>query len=192
MSNRLITPPVEEPITLAEAKAACRVDHADEDDFIEMLISAAREQCEHILQRAIMPQVREETLDTFPADIELRFPNIISVNSVSYVDATTEEATTIDSSNYVVDKAREHEAWLLPADGYDWPATADVANAVTVRYTCGYENAAAVPRGIKLWIGIAVSTLHKNRESLVTGTIVSKLPDQFWHGLIDRYQVWSI
>lgn len=193
MSNRLITPPTEEPVTLAEAKLQCRVDHADEDELISLLISAAREQCEHILQRAIMPQTREEVLKCFPADevITLRFTPLIDVVSVNYVDAAG-DVTELNSANYQTDTASEYTAYLLPATNMSWPTTGESPNAVTINYTCGFANAAAVPKGIKLWILIAVSTLYKNRESLVTGTIVSKLPEQFFNGLIHRYKAWGI
>lgn len=69
-----ITPPVAEPITLAEAKLHLRLDddgdsppvHPD-DPLIQMLISAAREWCEGYLGRAAAPQMIELALDSFPS-----------------------------------------------------------------------------------------------------------------------------
>ena len=50
--------PVIEPVTLAEAKAQCRVDIDADDDFIEdILIPAARDYCEQRDWRARRPAV---------------------------------------------------------------------------------------------------------------------------------------
>ena len=43
MIIKVITAPTSEPITLAEAKAQCRVDGTDEDTLITSLIGAARQ-----------------------------------------------------------------------------------------------------------------------------------------------------
>lgn len=188
MTTRLIIEPAIEPVTLAEAKSHCRVDHVDEDDLIGMYISAAREQCEHILGRSLAQQTWETVLDCFPQyDIELFNPPIVEITSVKYIDALLGLESTLNSNQYVLDKDSE-PGWLMPAAGITWPATADVANAVRVRYTAGY---ASVPKAIKHWILLAVGEWYKSREAMVDNTKM-QLPHDFNAGLLDRYRVWRL
>jgi len=48
MPLQLVTPPVDEPVTLAEAKLHLRVDFDEDDALILALISAARQAAEAI------------------------------------------------------------------------------------------------------------------------------------------------
>jgi hypothetical protein len=60
------TAPVVEPVSLAEAKAQCRVDGTDEDAYLASLISTAREYVENVLGMSLVSQVWEARYDTFP------------------------------------------------------------------------------------------------------------------------------
>jgi uncharacterized phiE125 gp8 family phage protein len=191
MTTRLITAPSLEPVTLAEAKLQCRVDDATDDALITSLIMAAREQCEHILQRSLITQTWEKVLDSFPDDndIELLNPSILTITTVKYIDATTATETTLAGSQYSLDKDSE-PGWLMPANGVTWPATLAVANAVRVRYTAGYgATASDVPQGIKNWILLAVKELY---DGCGGDTANKMLPNDFLSGMLDRYRVWSI
>ncbi|HEY9211089.1 MAG TPA: head-tail connector protein [Methylotenera sp.] len=192
MITRLITPPATEPITVAEAKLHLRVDDAADDALIQALITGAREQCEHILGRSIMPQTWDLVLDSFPADgdIELLNPTIISITSVKYIDALTANEVTLAVNQYALDKDNE-PGRLMPAPGITWPETLDVANAVRIRYTAGYADAASVPASIKNWIKLAVGVWYRNREAGVEAAITT-LPHDFFSGLLDRYRIWRL
>lgn len=189
MTTRLITAPTSEPVSLAEAKLHLRVDHNAEDTLIQALVTAAREQCEHILGRSIMPQTWELVLDTFPADgdIELSNPPIISIASVKYIDANTGTEVTLASNQYALDKDSE-PGWLMPESGITWPATYAAANAVRVRYQAGYADAASVPVSIKNWILLAIGVWYQNREAMAFNTL-EKLPHDFFGGVLDRYRI---
>ncbi|MGJ8619610.1 MAG: head-tail connector protein [Methylophilaceae bacterium] len=190
MGTIVITEPTEEPVSVAEAKLHGHVDDAAEDTLIGIYISAAREQCEHILGRSIMPQTLELTLDQFPvAEIELLKPPVTDLVGVYYADPVTLQEVTLASDQYTLDTKRSGQVWLLPTSEASWPETADVANAVRVRYEAGYVD---VPKGIKLWILMAVATWYKNREAVISGTIVAKLPDGFYGGLLDRHRIWQL
>lgn len=187
MTLKLITAPTTEAITLAEAKLQLRVDHNDEDALITGLISSVRELAEQITGRSIMPATWEVVLDAFPdGDIELAMPTVLSVTSVKYIDFLTNVEVTLASNQYALDKDSE-PGWLLPAQGITWPRTADVANAVRVRYLSGYADAATVPKSIKTWMLIALEHLYercKQGESPMLGST-------FACALLDRYKVWS-
>src|SRR5512139_2020471 len=104
MGVKLITAPTSEPVTLAEAKAQCRVDISTDDVLIGNLITAAREYCELHDWRVYMPQTWELYLDDWPKtqNIEIPKPPLQSVTSFKYIDEDGVE-TTLDSGQYFVD-----------------------------------------------------------------------------------------
>ena len=188
MTLKLITGPAES-ITTAEAKLHLRVDHSADDDLIDVLITAAREDCEHQLGRGIGSQTWRRTLDAFPAGaIELGMPPVASITSVQYVD-TAGDTQTLDSSLYVLDNASADEAWLHPAEDTDWPDTLDTANAVTVTFVCGLTT---VPSTVRAWMLLRIGTLYQHRAEFVAGQSVAALPHDFSARLLDRYRVPSI
>lgn len=147
----LITPPAVEPITAAEIKPAARIDGTEFDGQIAMVIPAIRAQAEHLLGRRLITQTVELVLDDFPSevDIDLMLPDVQSIVSVKYYDASGVQQT-IDGSAYYLD-SESTPCWLIPVS--DWPTTGDYANAVRIRYVVGYGNAATdVPANVRLWI----------------------------------------
>ena len=68
VSTKVLLPPAGEPLTLAEAKLACRVDVdlTADDDFIFDLIVKARVYCEDTLGQALISQTILTTWDRFP------------------------------------------------------------------------------------------------------------------------------
>ena len=189
MTLRLIAGPATEPLTLAEAKAHLRVSHTAEDDLITSFITAAREAAEHETGRSLITQTWEQVLDTFPpCEIELGWPDVLSVLSVKYTDTASTEQT-ISPTYYVLDSATS-PGWLLPAYGYTWPVTLDTVNAVRVRFTTGYGAASDVPAGIKTWMKLRIGTLYRFREE-VHGTPLSEMPGGYVDRLLDKYRVYA-
>lgn len=191
MTLKLIAAPGEEPVTLAEAKVHLRCGD-DEDALIGVLIQAAREQAEHLLGRALITQTWERVIDAFPAcEIELGMPPVASLASIIYVDEAG-ASQTLDSASYTLD-ADTLPGWALPSsDAVVWPSTLDTANAVRVRFTCGYGAAAAVPAAIKSWMLLRIGTLYKVREEVVAGRSLAELPGGYVDRLLDPYRVWGL
>ena len=193
MSLRLITAPTALAITLAEAKAHLRVTDTTEDLLISAMIIAASETAEQITGRAIMPQTWELTLDAFPAEFALTRVPALSVVSLKYINEAG-VLTTMSPTDYVLDNyddfgfAKVELAW-----GFDWPIARDTTNAVTLRFTAGYADAAAVPESIKAWIKLTVSTMYENREAEAYSSraVSATVKMSFVDGLLDRYKVWS-
>ena len=68
VSTKVLLQPGGEPLTVAEAKLACRID-ADitaDDDYIADLITKARVYCEDVLAQALISQTMLFTFDQFP------------------------------------------------------------------------------------------------------------------------------
>lgn len=201
MLLELATPPAGEPVTLDEAKAQCRVEIADDDALISSLIVAARRACENEVRRSFVTQTWDLTLDRFPwrvvggvldpwafpsdrawldrialpgsGALYLPRPKLQSVDAITYLDAVG-VTQTLDPSAYRV--VAGTPGLVEPAYGTTWPAIRPASGAVTIRFTAGYGDAAAVPEPVKLAIKMLVAHWYENREPVIVGTISAELP----------------
>ena len=193
MPTDRITDATVEPVSLLDAKVHLRepLEDADNDAYIASLITAARLDAEHRMQRTLISAVWRLTLDAFPAGddaIRLAMGPVISVQSITYVDeaGTTQ---TLASDQYRADLAGDVPR-ITPAYGLSWPTTRQVTAAVQVNYTAGSgATAAAVPAPIKSWIKLAVGDLYERRERSAERPAV---PLQFADGLLDPYRIWGL
>lgn len=174
MSLRIYTEPTEEIVSIEDARLHLRLDgegssngHPD-DTLIDAMLGAAREWAELYLARSIAQKTYELALDSFPSDeIELLMPPIQSITSVQYVD-TAGALQTLAADQYSLDKKTE-PGWLFPADGTEWPETAEVVNAVTIRYVAGYsppndsEQAYPLPKSLRAGVLLLLHDLYENR-----------------------------
>ena len=180
MAYKITTPPATEPLTLAEAKVYLRVDHATEDALITSLISAARQLVEQYTRQALIVQTVTETLDLFPEwtpdnldAIALSVNPVIDITSINYIDqnGASQALTSLDFELDVI----SHPARLTSSTSASfWPSTLLTANAVTIVYTAGYANAAAVPLGIVSGLYLVLGHLYANRDT--KGTTMPELP----------------
>ena len=196
--NRTAEPAVE-PISLAEARAQCRIDGTAEDDLLAIYIDTARRACEKLLSSALITQDWTQTLDAFPStgDIKLLKPPVQSILSVTYVD-TAGATQTLASDAYVLDGVGDDDEaaktyWLLPADGTTWPATDDVINAVTISMRCGFgDEGADVPGPLRAWMLLNIGLLYAQREAVdATGKSVA-VPGRFVDGLLDHWRQYGL
>lgn len=130
----LVTGPTAEPITLAEARAQCRIDHAIDDAVLAGLILDAREWAQGYTRRNFIAQTWDYFLHGFPMVIELPIGPVSSITSISYYDTNNALQTF---ANYDAD-LNGAVPRICPADGYEWPYTYSRYNAVTVRFVTGY------------------------------------------------------
>ena len=177
---RVITEPSEEPVSLAEAKAHLRVIGSEEDALISNLIKAAREKAEAQTARAFVTQTREVWLDRFPSDpVFLPSPPLLSIVSIKYLDSNL-ALQTVNPSVYRTIPNGQWFGTLQLVKGQAWPSDyqpGEYLDNVQVRYTCGYGAASAVPSAIKAAMLLSVGNWYENRESVITGTIATVLPD---------------
>lgn len=174
MSLRLVTAPSEEPVSLEEAKAHLRVSFSDDDALIGTLITAARENVEAYLKRALISQSWEIACDRFPAFFILPMGRVTAIESFTYIDAAG-ATTTVPASVYETDFLSE-PARVRVKDGQRWPHEGDVINAVQLRYTVGAPDAASVAPSVKHAILMLVATLYEHRESQFVNLAVAANP----------------
>jgi uncharacterized phiE125 gp8 family phage protein len=175
------TAPATEPVTITEAKLHLKVDGTDDDNLITALIKAARMQAENETRRALITQTIDVYLDAFADEILL--PPITAVTAITYTD-TAGATQTLASNQYAVDIYSE-PARVVPAYDVTWPETREQNNAVKIRCTAGWANAAAVPEAIKSWMLLQIGHWYANREA--AGARLDPLP--FIECLLDPYRV---
>lgn len=137
----LITAPVEEPVSLAEAKARLQVTIDDMDTDIDALIRESRGAAESEVGRAFLAQTWAMTLDGFPCgrSIDLPRPPLASVAWVKYYDADGVQQT-LDAASYYVATGSEPGRLVLKA-GRAWPvAELGRPESVEVRFTAGVSS----------------------------------------------------
>lgn len=173
------TQPTVEPITLAEAKAHCRVDLSDEDGYIASLIRVAREVVEDRLDQTLVTTVWEARYDSFPIwELTLpRSPMLPNAVTVVYRDGEGVERTaTSQAGGFQVDH-RSTPGRIYPNYAATWPAVRGDENSVTVRWSAGYgENATDVPGVCRHACLLLVGHWYANREPATVGSTAQNMP----------------
>lgn len=196
---RIVTAPVYEPVTLAQAKAFCRVDDdiTDQDAVIRILIQAARERAEALTGRAFIQRDAELLMDGLPASefIELPLAPLQYVSYVRYRDSSGAEQELAGSPDAWLQDTKSTPGRVSPLYGASWPGTNCTVSNVRIGFRCGYapvgspDNEAAyqagVPALLKMWMQVRVSTFYEQRESLVVGGILTQTPRDYVDGLLD-------
>jgi uncharacterized phiE125 gp8 family phage protein len=158
MSFNIVLRPTALAVSMAEAQSNARAD-VDEngksalDPDIVRAIRTYTAEAEIETNRLIMAQTWELTLDAFPASRSIRLykPPLIEVEYVKFYD-TDGVQQTLDPQDYQVDRKTD-PGYIVLAPGRTWPATAQMIDAVEVRFRCGYgSDPAAVPDGISGFI----------------------------------------
>ena len=178
----LTTPPASEPVTLAEAKAQCRVESTftDDDAILTTFIAVARRAAEKHTGVGIVPQTWTLTLPQFPAfggPIDLPKGPAISIDSVTYLDANG-ATQTLSAATYVWERDELSDRLSL-AYNQVCPVTYGQANAVTIVFTIGFVEditatplVTAVPDDMKAAMLLMIADLYRNREAqIIAGTI---------------------
>lgn len=147
------------------------------------MIAASRTYCENWTARAFVTQTWELVLDAFPtAEILIPRPPLQSVTSIKYDDGAGVEQT-LGTLLYAVDSVSQ-PGWVVPASS-GWPTGVwDGINSVRIRYVAGYDPGTSspvdlaenVPGDLKAAILLYLGQLYDQREDVVVGTIVNKLP----------------
>ena len=166
-SLKRTTAPAAEPITLAEAKAHCRVDTSTDDALITGYITTSREWIEDYIDRALIAQRLVMTLDTFPEEIELPRPPMIASGTATAVTVTfvTGEAggtAVLATTDYRVDRDSTPGIIRTTYAG-SWPSHLIDKNSVTVSWWAGYGSAADVPQRAKSAMLMCVHELYEKR-----------------------------
>lgn len=171
------TAPAVEPLTLAEAKANLRIDHDREDDLLEGLIRAAREDVEASTGLALIDQDWRLALDRPPASgrICLHRHPVKAIMSVT-VYGSDGEASLLEPAGYRLDAASR------PArlDLLKQPAAHTSINGIEVDFAAGFGEAGTdVPDLIKRAIHLLVAHWYEFRASFGARDQPVSFPDAY-------------
>ena len=175
MTPVLVTPPAELPVSLAEAKAHLRIDHADEDAQVTAAVAAATAHLDGwdgVLSRALVTQTWDIGFPGFRTRLRLPLRPVQSVTSVTYRDSDGAEQTFTDFLLHFDALG----AYLAPAPDAEWPETQARDDAVTVRIVAGYGAASDVPPPLKSAILLLTSHLFDQRGAVAFGGSPIELP----------------
>ncbi len=161
----VITPP-DPVVSLADAKAHCKVEDDSEDALIGAYVAAATA---HIdgpdgwLGRALGVQVLEARFDAACGDtIRLPFPPVIELVSISYLNADGVEQMG-DLADFEL-LGRD----LVAASAWPWAGGSSRREAVRIRYRAGYT---ALPAALRAAILLMTDDLYRNRGTVAPGTV---------------------
>jgi len=183
---KLLEGPTAEPVTLARAKKHLKVDEdmTAEDELIEANITAAREYCEGIQNRAYLPQKWLYTIDGWPEfPIQLPRPPLVSVDHIKFLD-DDEELVTWDSENYHVDTVSERGRIIKTGD----LPSIDIFsyNSCQITYNAGIT----APKRIEIAILLILSHWYNNREAVIVGGNVPREMELSVRSLLNMDRVW--
>ncbi|OGB26196.1 MAG: hypothetical protein A3I66_00655 [Burkholderiales bacterium RIFCSPLOWO2_02_FULL_57_36] len=178
-------PTAEEPVSLARAKRHLKIDgvDADLDADLQSSIATARMDAENRTRRTLLSRQRWRlTLDAWPSALVLPFAPLLQVDHIDYRDPLGTVQT------FALSSIQTAGAQLQPAWGSQWPAVAPGDGCITVDYTAGYANAAAVPLPLVQWILLALGDLDLQRERSAERPA---LPQSFADELLSPYKIWG-
>jgi uncharacterized phiE125 gp8 family phage protein len=189
-SLAVIVQPAVEPVTLAEARLHCAVDHEEFDPMLQSLIQAAREYAERFCRRHFIDTKLQMTLDNFPLEVELPLPRgPVSPTSsrqtveVEYYDTNlslhsmteAQPNRVSNSTEFLVNRIAIPPVITPNIIGY-WPVVGALRNAVVVRWWSGFgDSPNAVPRAVRHSILLMVGNWFLNREAAAP-TALTKIP----------------
>lgn len=161
---RTVAPAVA-PLTLAELKSQCRVDHVDDDNDLQAFLDAAIDTLDGysgILGRALVNQTWRKDFPCFFDGMRIPLEPYVSC-VITYYDVDNASQTLSTDVYAVATDARGPFVSLKV--GQSWPTTYDRIDAVSITFVAGYGAAASgVPARIRNAIRLHGAHLYKYRE----------------------------
>lgn len=177
MRVTVVTPPTSDSL-FYDFRQHLGLEEYEDDDGARIYLAAALQHLDgpgKWLGRCIREQTLEARVDGFGhGEIRLRYPEIIGITSVKYVDHAGSEQT-IDPAAYEL-LGRD----LVPAYNAAWPAARMQREAVRIRYQAGYRdpepNTSGIPADLQAAIFLMAADLFRSRETFTAGVSVAAVP----------------
>ena len=162
----VVTPASTEPVTSTEAYNQLKIDAGFDDDHVAFLLSSARDKAEKFCNRFFTVQtIKVVYYEPFePNAIHLPFPDITSVDDISYIDESNARQT-IAPADYDL---MSDEQVIYPASSFP-----SGAKSYTVTLTTGVPEEMSA---VKIAILMLLTDLYELRTDSVVGFSVSNNP----------------
>lgn len=162
--------PVEEPISLEEAKAQARVTDESSDGVFDGYIQTARQACEDYMGRGLFTQTWRMVLEDFADVIPLPMAAPLqSVSSITYYDVDG-VSQTLSTSVYDTDTNSRPGCVVLKVN-QSWPElqSGRLNGRVTITYVVGWTATGSIPQLIKHGLLMYVTYLDLDRDGMEAG-----------------------
>lgn len=165
MSIVLTSPPAQEPVSLADAKAHLRVDVTDDDTLITRLITGARSELERGLGRAFITQSYTYYLDAWPRGFALPLP-VAPVQTIDQVRiyALDDTFAVLPAASYLLDGLGSPPR-MIRRGTLPWLAPVRPGNGIAIDFTAGHGTQPTdVPAALRIAILILVGHWYEHRQ----------------------------
>lgn len=171
-------------ITTADLKAHLRVDHSDEDTFIEALRDAAVEYAESYCNVKLGDRTAVYYTDAFPNYMEIPVGPVQAISGITY-NTDRDTTATLDTSYYYYELVRQPAriSFISPPSVEEY-----THNGVQIACTIGYPEA-DIPKAIKHAIRLMVGHWYENRRQVVMAK-PEELPMGI-HSLLNPFRIIS-
>jgi len=177
----LVTAPTALPVTLAEVKAQLRIEHDDEDLYLDRLINAGigMIDAKGMLGQGLITQTWAQWMaNSPPREVALQLGPVQSVTAVKYYD-TSGDLQTDTLANYNIFGLSRNKT-IKPKTGYNWPTAQVRQDAIKIEYVVGFGDASTdVPDTIRHAMLMLVAYWYENRENELIGVNSKTLPFGF-------------
>jgi uncharacterized phiE125 gp8 family phage protein len=193
--NHVVDEPTALALTVANAKLSIKSHSSLEDALIESWIRGAMQDFTEETGRDVITTRRELWLDEPPVQriIELPFPPLQRVESVSYVDGNGDvqsfaDTTTSPETPYYQVKTPSgvyaQRGWIELNPTANWPTTLIQRGALRIRYISGYgDTEADVPELVKTVLRYMVGSFDGFRSETYAPRAGGSMPERIPFGV---------
>ena len=173
-SDRLVTAPVEHPVSLPDVKRHLKIDFKHDDAEIDDLIRTATALIEGA-GLALMMQRREFVFSCFPVGyLEVPRPPLVGVK-MFYHDG---EGVERQFTDFTIHRGDAVPAKLFPVNS-TWPTT---SSAIRLDATCGYSSQSEVPQDLKHWVMLECQRLYYQEKDDPLDRAIRRIRAKFHTG----------
>lgn len=190
MKRELVTGPAELPVSREELRDHLWTIFEDTlDSYLDALLKAATSHVETITGLRLVSQSWRMYLQEWPARdniIELPFGRATAITGINWLDSDGADHTLVDGVDYLP-AVIGPEPHVLNIDR--WPSgNLFPVDPIRILWVAGFGAVGMVPEDLRHAIRMLAAHWYEIRESVITGTIINKVPMAF-DALVDPWRM---